>query len=258
VVKAIVFDAYGTLFDVQSVMKATEIAFPGYGAYVAQIWRMKQLEYSWLRSLMGSYVNFEAITHDALEYALTTLGLKPSSFLLKELVQTFNELAPFEDTQPCLEALADYRLAILSNGSGSMIDSLVTHAGIRDFFNQILSVDEVGFYKPHKEAYRLASDKLGLNPSEILFVSSNGFDVAGAKQFGYQVARIQRVSREFLTRDLINASAINFGPSELYQAMRSQLENLGQLPDHTLCSLFDLPQLTKALALECVETSEPA
>jgi 2-haloacid dehalogenase len=253
VTKTVVFDAYGTLFDVQSVATATEAAFPGYGAYITQIWRMKQLEYSWLRSMMGKHVDFRCITADALAYALGTLGLKNIPDRMAALVDAFDHLSPYQDTEACLTGLRAHRLVILSNGTGEMLETLVRSSGFSNNFAEIISVQEAGVYKPHPAAYRLLERKLGVQSNDIVFVSSNGFDIAGAKEFGLRVVRVERVTKDFLARNLINASAINFGPTELYQAMRTQVETLGCEPDYTIHALNELPKLIEQMPAKDME-----
>lgn len=251
--KTIVFDAYGTLFDVHSVVGVTEAAFPGYGAYITQIWRMKQLEYSWLRSVMGKHADFRQITADALAYALGTLGLKQAAERMSSLMEAFDHLSPYQDTEACLSGLGGHRLVILSNGTSEMLETLVGSAGLSDKFAAIISVQEAGVYKPHPEAYRLLEKKLGVQWKDVVFVSSNGFDVAGAKEFGLTVVRVERVPKDLLTRDLINASAINFGPNELYQALRTQVEALGCDPDRTIHTLYELPKLVERMCAGAME-----
>ncbi|MCC2613724.1 haloacid dehalogenase type II [Neorhizobium sp. Rsf11] len=241
--KTFVFDAYGTLFDVQSIGSATEEAFPGYGHYITQIWRMKQLEYSWLTTLMGRNEDFWTITLDALEYTLKTLGLKLPPQRLETLAATFNELSDYEDAETCLTQLATHRLAILSNGTKNMLTKLVGNSALNNHLHHILSVEESKVFKPDPRAYQLIIDRLAATREEVIFVSSNGFDIAGAKSFGFTVVRVERVSSEHLTRDLVNAAAVNFGPTEIFKAMRTQEEQLQLKPDFTIPNLASLPKL---------------
>jgi 2-haloacid dehalogenase len=185
-VKALIFDAYGTLYDVQSVADITEAAFPGHGDYVTQIWRMKQLEYSWLRSLMGRYEDFWTVTQESLDYTLHTLGLEPPPKLFDDLAEAFNRLRPYADAQEALRSLSRYRLAILSNGSAQMLTSLVRNSGLDRYLEKTISVHPKRVFKPDPRAYALAEEELGVKPADVLFVSSNGFDICGANELRLQ------------------------------------------------------------------------
>lgn len=238
--KAVVFDAYGTLFDVQSVADATERAYPGHGDYITQVWRQKQLEYSWLRALMGRYADFWSVTREALAYTLGTLGLRPDEAFLAEMADAYNRLTPYPDAARCLSELAPLKRAILSNGAPDMLRALVGNAGLADSFDAVISVDAKGVFKPHPHAYELVEEVLGVKPSEVLFVSSNGFDVGGAKNFGFRVARVARLSPEMLAREL-NSGAI--APSTMYKALRTQEETYAEAADFVVPALGDLPRL---------------
>lgn len=244
-IKAFVFDAYGTLYDVQSVTDVTEEAFPGHGEYITQIWRMKQLEYTWLRSLMGCYKDFYQVTRESLEFALGTLGLSVDDDLFRRIVEAYNTLSPYPDTAEALASLAGYRLAILSNGSPDMLKALVRNTGLERYFESVISVDAAGIFKPDRRAYALVEDRLGIRPEEVLFVSSNGFDVCGAKSFGFKVARIERVTPTALRRELTEGGLI--GPSTMFRALRMQTETLGYGPDVVVSSLRELPEALKTL-----------
>jgi 2-haloacid dehalogenase len=242
-IKAIVFDAYGTLFDVQAVAAATEAAFPGRGETITQIWRLKQLEYSWLRSLMGHYADFWTVTCDSLDYTLRTLGLTASPELLAEIARAYDALSPYPDTRPALDLLAGRRLAIFSNGSPGMLSRLVGASGLDGVFETVISVDEIGAYKPDPRGYALVERRLGLPASEILFVSSNGFDVAGARANGFRVARIARLSADAVRSELADTASL--GPAALFKALRLQPERLGFEPHLTVTALTELiPHLT--------------
>jgi 2-haloacid dehalogenase len=190
--KAYVFDAYGTLFDVHSVLDGCEELFPGHGAQLTALWRSKQLEYTWLRSLMGRYENFWQITKDALVVSCQTLGLTANPEQIARLMQSYLALRPFPEWTKALDDLAGTPLAILSNGTPEMLGSLVEKAGWVGKFQHILSVDAVKVYKPHPSAYQLGVTALSVKPEEIVFVSSNGWDVAGAKTFGFQTVWLNR------------------------------------------------------------------
>lgn len=243
-IKALVFDAYGTLFDVQSVADAVETACPGRGAYVTQVWRMKQLEYSWLRTLMDRYEDFWAITRDSLAYALRTAGLPTDPATLDAIAQEYNRLRPYPDAADALRSLAGYRLAILSNGSPAMLSALVDQSGLGAQLEALLSVDEAGAFKPDPRAYAVVGARLGVPPQAVLFVSANGFDVAGARSFGFRVARIERVPGRTLAAEL---EAGPIGPATMFKALRMQDEALGFGPDHVLSTLAELPALVREL-----------
>jgi 2-haloacid dehalogenase len=237
-IKAIVFDAYGTLYDVQSVAAVTDGAFPGHGNTITQLWRLKQLEYTWLRSLMGRYEDFRAVTRDSLRYCLTTLGLQADAALVERIVDAYNTLSPYPEAIQALGQLTQYRRAILSNGSPDMLDALVRHSGLDRYLEAVISVDAKQAYKPDPRAYELVQERLGVRPEEVVFVSSNGFDVAGAKSFGFKVVRIERVTPATLREDLTAGGPI--GPAAMFRALRSQTEVLGFTPDAVVYSLSAL------------------
>ena len=244
-IEAIVFDAYGTLYDVQSVAGATEAAFPGHGETITQIWRLKQLEYSWLRSAMGDYADFWTVTLDSLAYTLDALGLSATPATIATLAATYNALTPYPDCIAALDRLAGRRLAILSNGSPAMLDALVSRSGLAGRFEAVLSVDLASCYKPDPRCYRLVEARLGVAPDEVVFVSSNGFDVAGAKRFGFKVARIARVPPAALRAEIAGAAPMS--PKTLFKALRLQEERLGWTPDWVIGSLAELPALLAEL-----------
>lgn len=242
--KAFVFDAYGTLFDVQSVADATEAAFPGHGEMITQIWRMKQLEYSWLRSMMGAYEDFWAVTRQSLAFTLDVLGLEARPALLDEIAETYNRLTPYPEAESALAALSGYRRAILSNGSPAMLETLVGTSPLAPHIGAVLSVDATGAYKPDPRAYGLVEERLGVKPSEVVFVSSNGFDIAGAKKFGFRVARIARVPAAAVRAEIAAAAGAGvLRPVTFYKALRTQLEGLGFAPDFEVASLSELAHL---------------
>ena len=192
IVKAWVFDAYGTLFDVHSVSAAAEAMFPGNGTGLSQLWRLKQLEYTWLRSLMGLYADFSEVTRSALGYACEALNLALTPGQAGELMATYNHLTLFADARDALSQLAPSPLVILSNGAPTMLEPLIKHAGLEQTFTAVMSVDEVKIFKPDPRVYALATRTLGLEPGEIGFVSSNYWDAAGASNFGFTVFWINR------------------------------------------------------------------
>src|SRR4029450_816103 len=177
--RAFVFDAYGTLFDVHSVVEAAR-EITSDPQTLSNLWRQKQLEYTWLRSLMGRYEDFWVVTGQALRFALRRLGLPPAEAQVEALMSAYLTLAPFPDVPATLRALAGTPLAILSNGSPFMLERAVRGSGLAGAFAHVLSVDEVKVYKPSPRVYELAPRALGMTPGEIVFVSSNAWDVAGA------------------------------------------------------------------------------
>lgn len=187
--QALVFDAYGTLYDVHSVVRRCDQFWPGKGAALSQLWRQKQLEYTWQRSLMRRYLPFSQITREALAYACESLKLALSAANTEALMQEYLKLAAYPDV-PGAQARFKLKQAILSNGSPDMLEPLVRHSGLR--FDAVLSVDELKVYKPAPEVYQLAVDRLGVAKEAVAFVSSNCWDALGAKSFGFRVYWINR------------------------------------------------------------------
>lgn len=216
-VRACVFDAYGTLFDVHSAVGRHSARLPD-ASTVSMLWRTKQLEYTWLRTLMGRYVDFWQITQDALNFALDTHEMTDAA-LQQDLMQAYLELSCYPEVPKVLEALKQkgFRCAILSNGSTKMLNAAVRNSELQDLFDAVISVDSLGVYKPDPRVYQLAVDQLDLQPGEIVFQSSNAWDAAGAGAFGFKVAWINR-----------------FG---------QQAERLGILADAELKDLESLPAL---------------
>jgi 2-haloacid dehalogenase len=234
-VRAVVFDAYGTLFDVQSVRSlAIELCGPR-GDLVTQLWRLKQLEYTWLRGLMRAYEDFRSVTLAALEFALEAAGIAPDPSLTEPLMARYLALDPYPEARAALESLHDRKLAILSNGSPDMLDPLVRSAGFEGFFAAVISVDRVRSYKPDPACYALVGPALGVAREEVLFVSSNGFDVAGAKNFGFRVARIARTAAA--------PAAPVIDPAEMYRLLRGSAERLDLAADWRVSRLTDLAAL---------------
>lgn len=191
-VRALVFDAYGTLFDVHSISIVCESLFPGRGTDLSRLWRTKQLDYTWLRSLMGRYTDFETITRDALGIACRTLGLALTQSDAILLMEGYRQLRPFPEVKDALAALHGRKLAILSNGSPAMLNAVVKHAGMSTLLDAVISVDELRMFKPHPSVYGLATQYLGVNAREVGFVSSNFWDVSGASSFGFRTFWINR------------------------------------------------------------------
>jgi 2-haloacid dehalogenase len=191
--KAFLFDAYGTLFDVHSVVEAGR-ALTSDPQALSLLWRQKQLEYTWLRTLMGRYEDFWAVTEAALRFALTRLGIVAGDEAVARLMEAYLSLATFPDVAGALAAMAGTPLGILSNGSPRMLDAAVRSSGLGGTFRHLLSVDAVKAYKPSPAVYELGPRAFGVPAGEILFVSSNAWDVAGAKAFGYRTCWCNRLA----------------------------------------------------------------
>jgi len=196
--RALAFDAYGTLFDVLSVTSLCEELFPGQGIALARLWRNKQLQYSWLRSLMDRYQDFWQLTEDGLVYATKALKLPLTPDARTRLMEAYLTLTPFTDVVPGLMAgkLLGLRLAILSNGSPRMLEAAVTSAGITAWFDAIISVEDLRVFKPSPCVYRRLAEVLNHDVEEIGFVSANSWDVNGAGSAGLRTFWIQRATGE--------------------------------------------------------------
>jgi 2-haloacid dehalogenase len=215
--EALLFDAYGTLFDVHAVVARCEQYWPGKGTALSQLWRAKQLEYTWQRSLMGRYEPFSTVTREALGYACESLGVPLDEAKTAALMNEYANLALYPDVAAALGALRTdgRKLAILTNGSPDMIEPLVANRGLAKAFDAVLSVDALGTYKPAPAVYRLALERLGVRAESTGFVSSNGWDALGAKSFGFRVWWINRAG--------------------------APLDRLGSRPDGILKTLGELP-----------------
>lgn len=213
-VRGFVFDAYGTLLDVRSVVDAARAITPDPEALSA-LWRQKQLEYAWLRSLMGRWEDFWTVTGDALRFAVRKLGIPATDAQLAKVLDAYLSLAPFAEAAAALERLRGRPRAILSNGSRRMLDAAVRSSGLGPLLTHVLSVDEVRAYKPSPAVYALGPKALGVPAGELLFVSSNAWDVAGAKAFGYRVCWCNRQG--------------------------APAEELGVSPDHVVLRLDEIP-----------------
>lgn len=209
---ALVFDAYGTLYDVHSVMRRCESFFPGKGAQLSQLWRAKQLEYTWQRSLMRRYAPFSTVTREALAYACEALRLELTAERMEALMSEYLMLSTYDDVAATLDRFQGRKLAILSNGSPDMLVPLVRNSGLP--LDAVISVDELKLYKPAPEVYALAVSRLDVPKERIGFVSSNCWDALGAKSFGFAVYWINRAG--------------------------APLDRLGFNPDGILTSLGDL------------------
>jgi len=189
---ALVFDAYGTLFDVHSVIQRCESFWAGKGQALSSLWRAKQLEYTWQRSLMQRYAPFSQVTREALAYACEALGLQLTVTQMEALMGEYQMLSAYPDVAPALKKLSGHKTAILTNGSPDMIEPLVKQSGLA--FDAVLSVDAVKIFKPAPQVYELASTQLTVPANRIGFVSSNGWDALGARSFGFTVYWINRAN----------------------------------------------------------------
>jgi len=194
-IEAVVFDAYGTLFDVHSVVQSAGEGISGDLGALSQLWRRKQIEFTWRRALMGQYRDFWDVTEEALQASATVLGVRPTPSQLSALMDAYLSPALFPEVPAALESLKGYTLAILSNGSPRMLEAAVRASGLDSQFAHIISVDQIKTYKPSRAVYGLGSETLKMPAQRILFVSSNAWDAAGAKAFGYHACWCNR-SRE--------------------------------------------------------------
>lgn len=217
-IEACVFDAYGTLLDIRSVTDALRGELGDKADAIGEIWRRKQLEYAWLRTLMGQFEDFWHVTGDSLDHAMDSVGIDDPGVRAR-LMQSYLNIKAYNEVAETLGSLkaARYKTAILTNGSISMITAAVSNAGIRAHLDHILSVDDIRAYKPDPKVYQFAVDTLAVDKERIVFLSSNGWDAAGAKQFGFNVVWVNR-----------------FG---------QRLDPLGVTPDAEIESLSELPAL---------------
>jgi 2-haloacid dehalogenase len=192
-IEACVFDAYGTLFDVHSTVARLGARVGDRADNLSQLWRTKQLEYTWLRALMGRHADFWQVTGDALDYALACTGVDPS--LREPLMQAYRTLDAYPEVPDVLRRLraGGLKTVILSNGEPNMLGAAARSAGIGQLLDAVLSVEEVGVFKPHPKVYQLAFDRLAVRPDQIAFQSSNAWDVSGAATFGLRTVWINRL-----------------------------------------------------------------
>ncbi len=242
-IQAVVFDAYGTLYDIQSVAAITEEAFPGYGEIITQIWRIKQLEYTWFRSLMRRYEDFSVITKDSLAYTIRVLGLKHDAATFERIMDKYLHLDLYPDARATLAALKGRKLAILSNGSSGMLNALVHNTGLDRVLDATISIDSKKIFKPAPDAYALIESNLGVRPADVLFVSSNPWDACGAKSFGLNVAWIERVTPDAMALACVKSDVV--APLTMFKAIRTQMDELGVKPDYRIHALSELPELLK-------------
>jgi 2-haloacid dehalogenase len=192
-VEAYIFDAYGTLFDLKNPVAARAARVGDKAFQLSELWRQKQLEYSWIRSLMGSHADFWKVTGDALDFTLDNLNINDPA-LRSELMELYLSLPAFEEVPDVLRTLRSKGLktGILSNGSPTMLTSVVNHSNIAASLDFILSVEEIGIFKPSHKVYHLAAERLNITPEKVAFFSSNAWDIAGASSFGFQAVWCNR------------------------------------------------------------------
>ncbi|MGO1117310.1 haloacid dehalogenase type II [Rhodovibrionaceae bacterium A322] len=217
-VKACVFDAYGTLFDVHSAAGRASDSLGENAQAISALWRQKQLEYTWLRSLMGQHVDFWQVTGDSLDFALASHNVDDPD-LRARLMDLYLSLTAYADVAPTLKKLkaGGMKTAILSNGEPRMLQSAVESAGLSDLLDDVQSVESVGVYKPDNRVYQMTLDRLGVRAEEVAFVSTNCWDAVGATYFGFNVAWMNRFGME--------------------------MENLGAQPACVISGLDELPAL---------------
>jgi len=240
-IDAFVFDAYGTLYDVHSVYEVTSQEFPDHAELITQVWRLKQLEYTWLRSQMQSYRSFWEISEESLVFTLRAIGLDTDKQVIDRIMDKYLHLDPYPDCINALDSLAGVPLAILSNGNQEVLDALVKNTGLDSKLQAVISVDQVRTFKPNPKAYELVEKTLNVKPENVMFVSSNSFDATGAKLFGFQVSWIERVTPQALASEIASSDVVD--PTSMFKILRMQMENFDLEPDRRLSSLSDLSSL---------------
>ena len=201
-IKAVLFDAYGTLLDIASAtnrlvetQRYPELSEKAEA--LTDIWRARQLHYSWLRSLMGEYQSFWQLTQDGLDFAMKATGLEGHDDLRADLLGLYRQIDAYEDGRAILEMMKAHNMpcGILSNGNQHMLDEAVQHAGLMPYLDRLLSVESLQIFKPAPQVYQFGCDAFGVKPDEILFFSSNGWDIGGAAVFGYQTIWVNRAGQ---------------------------------------------------------------
>jgi len=242
-IDAFVFDAYGTLYDVHSVYEVTSQEFPDHGELITQVWRLKQLEYTWLRSQMQSYRSFWEISEESLVFTLNAIGLPTDKDIIERILDKYLHLDPYPECLDALDSLSGVPLAILSNGNQEVLDALVKNTGLDSKLQAVISVDQVRTFKPSPKAYELVEKTLHVKPENVMFVSSNSFDATAAKHFGFQVSWIERVTPQAMAAEIASKDVVD--PTTMFKILRMQLENFDLEPDLRLSSLSDLATLIK-------------
>ncbi len=215
-IKAIIFDAYGTLFDVNSAAEKCKERLGDKWEGFANYWRTTQLEYTWLRSLMRRHKDFWQITEDSLDKSMNFYNIDIA--MRSELLNLYKVLSPFTEVRDTLNKLkqSNYKLAILSNGTPDLLNELVVSNGLKDIFDDIFSVEEVGIFKPDSKVYDLPINKYNIEKNEVLFLSANTWDVSGAGNYGYNTVWVNRNNNIF--------DKLDFEPNK-------QISNLSELLD---------------------------
>ena len=215
-IKAIIFDAYGTLFDVNSAAEKCKEKLGDKWEGFANYWRTTQLEYTWLRSLMRRHKDFWQITEDSLDKSMNFYNIDNS--MRSELLNLYKVLSPFKEVKDALNRLkqSNYKLAILSNGTPDLLNELVISNKLKDIFDDIFSVEEVGIFKPDSKVYDLPINKYNIEKNEVLFLSANTWDVSGAGNYGYNTVWLNRNNNIF--------DKLDFEPNQ-------QISNLSELLD---------------------------
>ena len=196
-IKAIIFDAYGTLFDVNSAAKKCKNKIGDKWEDFADYWRTTQLEYTWLRSLMNRHQDFLQVTEDSLSKSMKVYNIEKN--MKVELLNLYKVLTPFEEVPETLQLLKDkkYKLAILSNGTPDLLNKLVSSNNLDNYFEDIFSVEEVGIYKPDSRVYDIPTKKYGIKKNEVIFLSANTWDISGGGNYGYQSVWVNRNNNIF-------------------------------------------------------------
>ncbi|MBI4206402.1 MAG: haloacid dehalogenase type II [Betaproteobacteria bacterium] len=216
-IRACVFDAYGTLFDVNSAAAQAKDSLAEKWQPLADLWRTKQLQYTWLRGLMGRHADFWQVTGDALDYAMASLKLEDPA-LRDRLMGLYLKLDAYPEVKGTLKRLkaGGFKLAILSNGAPKMLAAAAEHSNIADLMDAVLSVEEVKIFKPHPSVYGLATERLGLDRGQICFLSSNAWDAYAAKAFGFHVLWCNRFGQ---------------APERIPEPPDGEIANLATLPE---------------------------
>ena len=208
-IKAIIFDAYGTLFDVNSAAEKCKNKIGKKWEDFANHWRTTQLEYTWLRSLMNRHKDFWQVTEDSLKKSMEAYKIENS--MRNDLLNLYKVLSPFEEVLETLKSLKEkkYKLAILSNGTPELLNELVKTNNLESFFDDIFSIEEVGVYKPDTKVYDIPIKKYGIKKNEVIFLSSNTWDVSGGGNYGYQSIWVNRNKNIFDYLDYTPKNQIN-------------------------------------------------
>ncbi|MBD8014933.1 haloacid dehalogenase type II [Microbacterium sp. APC 3898] len=215
-IQALIFDVYGTLFDVYSVKEKCRDLYGDKGEEISIVWRQKQLQYSFLRQLMGQYEPFSKITRDALDYTLTKLELPYDEEKVETLLEAYRNLEAHPESAEILEQMRDKKIAVFSNGSRDMLEPLIKNSVLSELIDEIISVDDIKQYKPTPASYSYALKVLGVERHEVLFMSSNEWDIAGAKSFGFQTA--------WINRDGMPLDKLGMEPDSIYRDLTGILE----------------------------------